>query len=110
MCPICKVNTEDESHFLHCRHWACNVAVMEITDQAKRTAIQYTINPMIQRIFKTKLQLQRVAQSYGEAYQKANEIKENIGNDSIFKGIIAQQWTTIQCSYLHNHQLSTDKN
>ena len=109
-CPVCRLYREDESHFLHCTHPKYYEALHGIKNSSKTCAIENNIDPVILRIFQSKLKKIRCHRQYEEIYTKHNIHQDNIGNDSIFKGLIAKGWIELQRNYLREKGLSTNKN
>ena len=46
----------------------------------------------------------------GTTTMKINTIQDTLGKDSLFKGIVAKNWTNFQSRYLQQHNLSNNKN
>ena len=109
-CPVCRLYREDESHFLHCTHPTFYKALHRIKKLSKTCALQNNIDPVILRIFQLKLKKIRYHCQHKEIYTKQNIIQDNIGNNSIFKGLIAKGWIELQQNYLQDKGLPTNKN
>ena len=109
-CPVCRLYREDESHFLHCTRPKYYEELHRIKKLSKTCALQNNIDPVILRIFQLKLKMIRHHRQYKELYNKQNMIQDCIGDDSIFKGLIAKSWIELQRNYLQEKGLPTNKN
>ena len=109
-CPVCRLYVEDESHFLHCTSPIFSEALQKIKTASKTCALRYNLDPGIVRIFRSKLTTIRNHQHYEQPYAEQNSIQDQIGKDSIFKGLFAKGWIDIQNKYLRETGLPTNKN